>query len=128
MLLLFLIFVKNGKVFNLIMNKKYFILRLSSHLCFLTLWILARVKTFEFFPRILALEKLGAVFNQIATPLRHTPRKFVIHPQSNNLIMIETDHNGYTHKTREEKKQQMAEVLWQQSLHVVLCWAQLLFH
>ncbi|KAJ7365143.1 Splicing factor 3B subunit 3 [Desmophyllum pertusum] len=36
--------------------------------------------------RILALEKLGAVFNQVATPLQYTPRKFVIHPQSNNLV------------------------------------------
>ena len=60
--------------------------------------------------RILALEKLGAVFNQVATPLRYTPRKFVIHPQSNNLIVIETDHNAYTEKSKDEKKQQMAEV------------------
>ena len=60
--------------------------------------------------RILALEKLGAVFNQVATPLKDTPRKFVIHPQSNNLFMIETDHNAYTDKTKDEKKQQMAEV------------------
>lgn len=61
-------------------------------------------------PRILALEKLGAVFNQVAFPLQYTPRKFVIHPESNNLIIIETDHNAYTEATKAQRKQQMAEV------------------
>lgn len=64
------------------------------------------------FYRILALEKLGAVFNQTSIPLEYTPRKFVIHPESNNLIMIETDHNAYTEKTKEIRKRQMAEVRW----------------
>jgi len=62
-------------------------------------------------PRILALEKLGAVFNQVAFPLQYTPRKFVIHPESNNLIIIETDHNAYTEATKAQRKQQMAEVM-----------------
>lgn len=61
--------------------------------------------------RILALEKLGAVFNQVAFPLQYTPRKFVIHPESNNLIIIETDHNAYTEATKAQRKQQMAEVI-----------------
>ncbi|PIO38703.1 hypothetical protein AB205_0125620 [Aquarana catesbeiana] len=60
-------------------------------------------------PRILALEKLGAVFNQVAFPLQYTPRKFVIHPESSNLIIIETDHNAYTEATKAQRKQQMAE-------------------
>ncbi|PVD21138.1 hypothetical protein C0Q70_19304 [Pomacea canaliculata] len=59
--------------------------------------------------RILALEKLGAVFNQVSWPLQYTPRKFVIHPESSNLIIIETDHNAYTEKTKQQRKQQMAE-------------------
>uniref|UniRef100_A0A3Q3CKA3 Splicing factor 3b, subunit 3 n=1 Tax=Haplochromis burtoni TaxID=8153 RepID=A0A3Q3CKA3_HAPBU len=59
--------------------------------------------------RILALEKLGAVFNQVAFPLQYTPRKFVIHPETNNLILIETDHNAYTEATKAQRKQQMAE-------------------
>ena len=66
--------------------------------------------SFLFFHRILALEKLGAVFNQVATPLQYTPRKFVIHPQSNNLIIIESDHNAFSDAVKEEKKQQIAEV------------------
>lgn len=75
--------------------------------------------------RILALEKLGAVFNQVSHPLQHTPRKFVIHPETNNLIVIETEYNAYTEATKMERKQQMAEVglgsspliLWQ-----TMCW------
>lgn len=61
--------------------------------------------------RILALEKLGAVFNQVSWPLQYTPRKFVIHPESNNLIIIETDHNAYTEETKQLRKQHMAEEL-----------------
>lgn len=59
--------------------------------------------------RILALEKLGAVFNQVSTPLEYTPRRFVIQPETGYLIIIETDHNAYTEKTKIQRKQQMAE-------------------
>lgn len=62
--------------------------------------------------RILALEKLGAVFNQVSTSLQYTPRKFVIHPESSNLIIIETDHNAYTEETKDMRKKQMAKVLF----------------
>lgn len=56
------------------------------------------------------MEKLGAVFNQVAFPLQYTPRKFVIHPETNNLVLIESDHNAYTEATKAQRKQQMAEV------------------
>ncbi|ESO03752.1 hypothetical protein HELRODRAFT_100012 [Helobdella robusta] len=58
--------------------------------------------------RILALEKLGVVFNQSITPLQFTPRKLVIHPSSKNIIIIETDHNAYTEETKDARKKQMA--------------------
>ena len=58
---------------------------------------------------ILALEKLGAVFNQVAFPLEFTPRKFVVHPESGMMIIIETDHNAYTEDTKTQRKIQMAE-------------------
>lgn len=74
-------------------------------------WHLLTVCCFSLSRRILALEKLGAVFNQVAFPLQYTPRKFVIHPESNNLIVIETDHNAYTEATKAQRKQQMAEVI-----------------
>jgi splicing factor 3B subunit 3 len=45
--------------------------------------------------RILTLEKLGATFNQIEAPLRYTPRRFVVHPATNQLVIVETDHNAY---------------------------------
>ncbi|KAK7070838.1 Splicing factor 3B subunit 3 [Halocaridina rubra] len=59
--------------------------------------------------RILALEKLGAVFNQVSHPLEYSPRKFVIHQESGHLIVIETDHNAYTEETKRQRKMQMAE-------------------
>lgn len=61
--------------------------------------------------RILSLEKLGAVFNQQSWPLELTPRKFIIHPESGNIVVIETDHNAYTSKTKQAKKQQLAEAM-----------------
>jgi splicing factor 3B subunit 3 len=60
--------------------------------------------------RILGLEKLGAVFNQVAMPLQYTPRKFVIHPTNKSLVIIETDHNALTEKTKVQRKRQIAEV------------------
>ncbi len=58
--------------------------------------------------RILALEKLGAVFNQVSHPLEYTPRKFVVH-ESGRMIIIETDHNAYTLDTKMERRQQIAQ-------------------
>lgn len=59
--------------------------------------------------RILALEKLGAVFNQITFPLEYTPRRFAIHSDTCRLIVAETDHNAYTEDTKAVRKTQMAD-------------------
>lgn len=59
--------------------------------------------------RILALEKLGAVFNQITFPLEYTPRRFCVHADTARLIISETDHNAYTEETKTQRKQQMAD-------------------
>ncbi|KAK6617102.1 Splicing factor 3B subunit 3 [Polyplax serrata] len=59
--------------------------------------------------RILALEKLGAVFNQISFPLEYTPRKFVVHPETAKMILLETEHNAYTEETKKQRRVQMAE-------------------
>jgi len=59
--------------------------------------------------RILALEKLGAVFNQVSYPLEYTPRKFVVHQDSGRMVVIETDHNAYTEDTKIERRQQIAQ-------------------
>lgn len=59
--------------------------------------------------RILALEKLGAVFNQITFPLEYTPRRFLVHSDTARLIISETDHNAYTEETKVLRKGQMAD-------------------
>ncbi|KAL9701788.1 hypothetical protein quinque_005229 [Culex quinquefasciatus] len=59
--------------------------------------------------RILALEKLGAVFNQITFPLEYTPKRFLIHNETGKLIISETDHNAYTEETKNIRKKQMAD-------------------
>lgn len=63
--------------------------------------------------RILALEKLGAVFNQEIRSLKYTPRKFAINQDSGLIYSIETDHLSYTEQTKQEKKQQMAQQMIQ---------------
>lgn len=52
--------------------------------------------------RIVTLERLGELFNQTVVPLRYTPRKLVVHEDTNNLIIIETDHNSYSYKVKKE--------------------------
>lgn len=59
--------------------------------------------------RILSLEKLGAVFNQVSIPLDYTPRRFAVNPETNHLVLIETDHNAYTEETKRRRKLQMAD-------------------
>lgn len=59
--------------------------------------------------RILAVEKLGAVFNQMSFPLEYTPKKFVIQPDTGKLVIIETDHNAYTEDVKRQRRIQMAE-------------------
>ena len=63
--------------------------------------------------RILALEKLGVVFNQVSTPLTHTPRELLVHTPSANLLLIESDHKAFTEATKQHRKQQMAEEMVQ---------------
>jgi splicing factor 3B subunit 3 len=57
--------------------------------------------------RIFTLDRLEDTFNHSEIPLRYTPRKFEVHPSSNNLIILETDHNAYSHFDRENFKNQL---------------------
>lgn len=61
--------------------------------------------------RILALGKLDTVFNHISYPLGYTPRKFVVHKETSNLILIETDSNAYTEESKQLRRTQLAEVI-----------------
>ncbi len=63
--------------------------------------------------RILSLEKLGVVFNQVSTPLQLTPRRLTVHPPSRTLVLIETDHNAFTESYKAHRKQAMAEEMVQ---------------
>eukprot|EP00124_Ichthyophonus_hoferi_P002448 Ihof_evm8s167 gene=Ihof_evmTU8s167 len=42
--------------------------------------------------RIISTEKLGVSFNQTTAKLSYTPRKFVIHPESNMMVIIQADY------------------------------------
>lgn len=59
--------------------------------------------------RILAVEKLGGAFNEVAHPLKMTPRKMIVHPTANTLMIIETDHASYTEQSKNKKKEDMAD-------------------
>jgi splicing factor 3B subunit 3 len=60
--------------------------------------------------RILALEKLGAVFNEVHYGLKYTPRRFVCHKPSGNMIIIETDHGAFTEKAKRRRREESANV------------------
>lgn len=87
--------------------------------CWVAALFILNILYWNIFCRILALEKLGAVFNQQSTSLTYTPRKFVISQEANSLIIIETDHNAYTAETTQQRKQQMAEEMVRCSQHFV---------
>lgn len=50
--------------------------------------------------RIVTVDNLGAMFNQMAYPLRYTPRKMCRVPDTNLLVIVETDHNEYNELER----------------------------
>jgi splicing factor 3B subunit 3 len=58
--------------------------------------------------RIFYFERLGEIFNQTTIPLRYTPRKMVFHPETNNIVIIESDHNSYSKREKEMIKQEIA--------------------
>ena len=52
--------------------------------------------------RIFTVERYGDMFNQKVIPLRYTPRQMLVHPQSKQLVIIETDHCAYPHSQKLE--------------------------
>lgn len=59
----------------------------------------------------MALEKLGIVFNQITYKLKYTPRLCVIHEQSKNLVIIETDHASFTEMAKHKRREELSMVI-----------------
>ena len=41
-------------------------------------------------------EKYGDLFNKTVIPLKYTPRKLLVHPQNNLLIILERTHRLYS--------------------------------
>eukprot|EP00798_Chlamydomonas_sp_ICE-L_P023642 gene23642-9170_t len=52
--------------------------------------------------RILTVENVGETFNQQVTRLRYTPRKLLIHPEFNTLVIAESDHGAIPLAERED--------------------------
>lgn len=59
--------------------------------------------------RIFSIERLGETFNQTEIPLRYTPRRFIVHPTTNNLIILETDHDAVPQVEKTEENAQVDE-------------------
>jgi splicing factor 3B subunit 3 len=43
--------------------------------------------------RIVQVDRLGEIFTSKTVNTRYTPRKLMVHPTTNNLIVLERDHN-----------------------------------
>lgn len=52
--------------------------------------------------RILALEKLGAVFNSVTTPLQYTPRRFFVDETTGVIVVAEGDHNIHDDESKRQ--------------------------
>jgi len=61
--------------------------------------------------RIITVEKLGDMFNQTSIPLLHTPRRFIVHPVTNHLVIIETDHNASSAKDKLTRQAEAGTVI-----------------
>ncbi|KAF0988259.1 hypothetical protein HZS_5237, partial [Henneguya salminicola] len=58
--------------------------------------------------RILVAEKLGQIFNKTSYPLKYTPRKFLLEPNSKIFFIIECEYNSLNSQSVIEKKRHMA--------------------
>ena len=55
--------------------------------------------------RIFVVEKLGELFQQTVVPLRYTPRRLCVCPDSQEIVIIESDHNAFPQEERQLLKQ-----------------------
>uniref|UniRef100_A0A803M5Z5 Splicing factor 3B subunit 3 n=1 Tax=Chenopodium quinoa TaxID=63459 RepID=A0A803M5Z5_CHEQI len=56
--------------------------------------------------KVFTVERLGETFSQTIIPLRYTPRKFVLHPKQNLLVIIESDQRALTAEEREAARKE----------------------
>eukprot|EP01135_Chromosphaera_perkinsii_P004851 Nk52_evm15s299 gene=Nk52_evmTU15s299 len=43
--------------------------------------------------RIIAIEKLGTIFNSVSAELKYTPKRICAHSSSSSIVVVESDHN-----------------------------------
>jgi splicing factor 3B subunit 3 len=51
--------------------------------------------------RIIAVERVGESFTHQVMDLKYTPSKISIHPETNNLVILEKDHNCLSSNMRQ---------------------------
>jgi splicing factor 3B subunit 3 len=61
--------------------------------------------------RILSVDKLDAVFNQLTIPLSFTPRQSVVDPSNKNFYIIESDTNTYSPGEKLRRKLKKSTVM-----------------
>ncbi|KAI0244001.1 pre-mRNA-splicing factor rse1 [Massospora cicadina] len=49
--------------------------------------------------KLLSVEKLDSTFNQATVPLKYTPRRLAVHPESNHFVIIESENNTFSPAT-----------------------------
>ena len=57
--------------------------------------------------KIIELEELGDMFNQEIIPLRYTPKKMVVNPLNNNLIVVESSHRAFNQIEKDKINRQI---------------------
>jgi len=60
--------------------------------------------------RIFQIPKLGTKLKQDQVPLTYTPRKFVTHPQSHLMYLVESDHRTYGESAMRDELQKQVVV------------------
>lgn len=58
--------------------------------------------------KIFCIERLGEFFNHTTIDLRYTPRKLLLSPETNNLIIIEADTNCYSKREKDSIKNEIS--------------------
>jgi splicing factor 3B subunit 3 len=58
---------------------------------------------------IFTIDQYGEIFHQNVVPLRYTPRKLLVNPENNNLIIVESDQNVMSKREKDLYKKDIAE-------------------
>lgn len=59
--------------------------------------------------KIFSVDRLGEMFTQTSIPLRYTPRKMLINSENNNIVIIESDHNCFSKREKDNLKKEISD-------------------